>query len=177
MKTLWVARGCPGSGKSFVVNKMAWELANKGIGFEICSSDKFFVCECCGKYQFNLEKLGYAHSWCRDKASSAMQKGVENVFIDNTNLTPKECKPYVQMGVMYGYEITFLDPSTPWAFDLDELEKRNQHGVPRHTLEKMLSRWVPEMTVGKVLGYDWVEVGGTPTNDEICSNQMEIAKQ
>jgi predicted kinase len=76
---------------------------------------------------------------------------VDAVIIDNTNVSPRECEPYVLFAQANGYEVKFLEPETPWAFDLDELEKKNTHGVPRHALERMLARWVPDMTVEKVL--------------------------
>jgi hypothetical protein len=47
--------------------------------------------------------------------------------------------------------VVFLEPETSWAFDIDELERRNVHGVPRATLECMLARWVPNMTIEKAL--------------------------
>lgn len=38
---------------------------------------------------------------------------------------------------MYGYEI--LD--TPWAFDVEELMKRNSHNVPKDKIIDMLQKY------------------------------------
>jgi predicted kinase len=149
---LYINRGLPGSGKSTRARKLASLWDAQALTVEVCSSDDFFICALCAGYDFRLERLRYAHQWCQDKARKAMQRGVSRVLIDNTNVTAGECHPYVQCGVDNGYEVFFLEPETPWAFDIDELLKKNVHRVPREALERMLARWVPDMTVELALG-------------------------
>lgn len=76
------------------------------------------------------------------------------------DLSVRECRPYVERAAKYGYDVVFLEPETPWAFDLDELVKRNVHGLSRQTLERMLARWVPDMTVAKAMGMPAANQGG-----------------
>ena len=152
MKKLYINRGLPGSGKSHESARLALAWLKQRLSVVICSADYFFVCDCCQTYNFDASKLGYAHKWCQLKCAEAMEAGTDMVIIDNTNLTARECKTYVMLAEQNGYAVFFLEPTTPWAFDLDELEKRNIHGVPRAALERMLARWVPGMTVEKALG-------------------------
>ena len=53
-------------------------------------------------------------------------------------------KPYVKMVKTYGYavEFRFTSPQVPfdWRYDIPTLVEKNQHGVPKHALEKMLKR-------------------------------------
>lgn len=118
----------------------------------VCSSDHYFVCPCCRAYTFDAERLGAAHSWCQRKCMKAMEGGVNAVIVDNTNCTARECRTYVLLADQFAYDVEFLEPETPWAFNLDELFRRNVHGVPREGLERMLRRWVTDMTVEKALG-------------------------
>jgi hypothetical protein len=150
VKTVYINRGLPGSGKTTRTARMGREFQAEGLSVVVCSADDFHMCHCCGKYDFRFDRLPYAHEWCQGKYRKALRDGIDRVFVDNTNTTVRECYPYVQMALVYGYDIVFLEPDTPWAFDLDELERKNVHGVPRAALEKMLARWVPDMTVEKV---------------------------
>lgn len=149
--SLLIARGIPGSGKSYKVNEICNSLTAAHRHFIVCSSDHYFIEN--EVYKFNINKLGQAHKYCQELCELYLDRGCDVVIIDNTNVSAKECRIYVEMGLRYDYRIEFLEPSTPWAFDLDELEKRNQHNVPRHALESMLRRWVPDMTVEKALGH------------------------
>jgi tRNA uridine 5-carbamoylmethylation protein Kti12 len=165
-KVAIIARGCPGSGKSTTVQRLRHEFAGRGKSVEVCSSDYFFECGACGHYDFRRELLGIAHKQCQEKFVVALKAGVDVVFVDNTNVTVRECYPYVRAAADHGYEIRFVEPQTPWAFDLDELVKRNQHDVPRHAIERMLRRWVPNLTVEKVLA-------GEMTADEAAATAAQ----
>lgn len=152
MSTAYIVRGLPGSGKSTKVRRMVEEFAGRGESVVVCSSDDFFVCPCCGHYGWSRDKLHYAHRWCQAKFSKALQDGVSHVFVDNTNVSVRECRPYVELALSRHYAVAFIEPETPWAFNVDELAKRNTHSVPREALGSMLARWVPDMTVEKALG-------------------------
>jgi predicted kinase len=110
------------------------------------------MCRNCNHYDFHLDRLVYSHAWCRHKFEKALVEGVNAVVVDNTNVSATECRPYVEMALKYGYAVEFLEPTTPWAFDIDQLFVKNTHNVPREALERMLGRWVPDMTIEKALG-------------------------
>jgi tRNA uridine 5-carbamoylmethylation protein Kti12 len=146
-RTVFVSRGLPGSGKTTRVQRMVKEFIKYGVTVQVCSSDDYYVCPSCKGYHWLADRIQHAHSWCRTKFEQALKDGFEAVFVDNTNVTVRECRPYVMLAQVYGYEVKFLEPETPWAFDLEELVWRNVHRVPREAIERMLRRWVPNMTV------------------------------
>ena len=151
-RKVYIVRGLPGSGKSTMVKKIVDESQNKNV--VVASADDFFLSPCCGKYCFQVDKLPQAHSWCKNKFLTAVAKGTDVVIVDNTNVTASECRYYVTMGVEYGYDIEFVEPSTPWAFDVDQLVQKNVHGVPREVIQRMLGRWQPNMTIQEALSRD-----------------------
>ncbi|XP_066286594.1 NEDD4-binding protein 2-like [Branchiostoma lanceolatum] len=142
-KKLYVLRGCPGSGKSTLAKKLK---GNKGV---ILSTDDFFMKK--DKYEFDPSQLGDAHAWNKDRAELAMKVGMTPVIIDNTNTERWEMKPYVILGVKYGYMIEIREPSTPWKFKVGELSRRNSHGVAKETIKKMLDRYDKNVTVESIM--------------------------
>jgi len=141
-KILYIMRGLSGSGKS----SLAQELGRDGI---VLSTDDFFMAG--GKYEYDPEGIGYAHDWNQDRALKAMQKGISPIVIDNTNVEAWEAKPYVYMAIQYGYKVEIREPNTPWKFNAEELAKRNTHGVPKDVIDKMITKWQPDITVGDIL--------------------------
>lgn len=126
MKKLILLRGLPGSGKSTVAEYIA--SLNDAV---ICEADKFFIKD--GIYQFDRNKLGLAHTWCKTKCRAAMANN-RNVIVSNTSTTEAEINPYVKMAEEYGYTVISL-----------VVENRhngvNQHGVPEESLVKMKERF------------------------------------
>jgi len=150
MKRLVVMRGASGSGKSTKAKQLAADYLNLyGAEAWIFSTDEFFMRD--GQYMFNPAALGHAHCWNQLRAIQAMIQGVEVVIIDNTNTQAWEAQPYVQAAIKLGYEVEIVEPSTPWAFDADELAKKTQHGVPVEGIRAMIARWEKDLTVGKIL--------------------------
>lgn len=132
MKTLYIIRALPGAGKSTLA-------AMLGPKENVFSTDDYFMKD--GKYLFDGSKIGKAHAWNQARVKAAIQSGLDPIIVDNTNTQLWEAKPYVQMAVDAGYDIQVVEPNTPWRFDLDELEKRNVHGVSKDILKRMLDRW------------------------------------
>lgn len=128
-KILYVMRGLPGSGKS----KRAKELVGNGI---IHSVDEYHVKD--GIYKFDIDKIGYYHYLNFMASLESIKRGITPIVIDNTNITASNCRNYVDAARTYGYEVQVIEPNTEWAFNLDELVKRNTHGAPREVIESML---------------------------------------
>ncbi|KAA0702173.1 NEDD4-binding protein 2-like 2 [Triplophysa tibetana] len=131
---LILLRGLPGSGKS----TLARELLSGGTNGTILSTDDYFFQD--NTYVFDGTLLADAHVWNQKRAEDAMSEGRSPVIIDNTNIKAWEMKPYVKMALKNGYKVDIREPETNWKYDPIELEKRNTHGVPRETIEKMLDR-------------------------------------
>ncbi len=131
-KKLIILRGLPGSGKS----EKAKQLVGNGV---IHSTDNFFTRD--GKYVFNSDNIGKFHCLNLMNSIRSMQKGISPIIIDNTNIIASHCAGYVDQGKLYGYEIIIMEPDTPWAFDVEELVKRNTHDTPIETIVDMLEQY------------------------------------
>ncbi|KAI7801110.1 NEDD4-binding protein 2-like 2 [Triplophysa rosa] len=132
---LILLRGLPGSGKS----TLARDLMSGGPNGTILSTDDYFFQD--NTYVFDSTLLADAHDWNQKRAEHAMSEGRSPVIIDNTNIKAWEMKPYVKMALKNGYKVDVREPETNWKYDPIQLEKRNTHGVPRETIEKMLDRF------------------------------------
>lgn len=122
--------GLPGSGKSTKVQ----EIVKSSTSYNVCSADHFF--ERNGIYIFDASKLYIAHLQCKNKAEQSVLKQIDDVIIDNTNLSKKERKFYVDLANQHGYTVVY-HVFNPNDFNLQVLADRNVHGVTLEILEKM----------------------------------------
>lgn len=141
-----IARGLPGSGKS------TWIRANYPNA-TVCSADHYFLRD--GVYQFDPEKIGAAHGVCRTRFSEALEAGVPVVVVDNTNVTVREIRPYVEAALEAGYQVRIIR----MVCDPEVCVARNVHGVPPeviHVRAKLLNLialpWEEELVVSGVSG-------------------------
>ncbi|MXQ84781.1 hypothetical protein E5288_WYG016722 [Bos mutus] len=116
----------------------------------IFSTDDFFFRED-GAYEFNPDFLEEAHEWNQKRARKAMRNGISPIIIDNTNLHAWEMKPYAVMALENNYEVIFREPDTRWKFNVQELARRNIHGVPREKIHRMKERYEHDVTFYSVL--------------------------
>lgn len=123
------------------------------------------------EYRSNWDgaKLHGAHMRNNNEFKSAVDLGITPVIVDNTNTTIREMKSYVDYASAAGYEILIQEPDSPhWKQykpyltdkygnkdKLAEFAKiladKNTHGVPLESIEKMLARWQPNVTVKDIL--------------------------
>lgn len=128
MKTLYIVRGLPGSGKSIFAKTLG------GTHFE---TDNFFMVD--GEYKFDGSKIKEAHNWCQNSVNSAMilnnTAGLnETIVVSNTFTQEWEMKPYFEMAETYGYRVFSII-----------VENRhggvNRHNVPEEVLNSMKNRF------------------------------------
>lgn len=163
-KVLILMRGLPSSGKSY----RALELAG-GNDAIVFSADKFW-----GKsreeYLANWcrDRLHLAHAWCQRLVKEAMERAEPLVVVDNTHTKMSEMSVYYKMAVEHGYTIRIEEPTSPWWLNdiapyladkvthrvkLREavlfLHEKNKetHGVPLDTMQAMMDRYQPNVTV------------------------------
>lgn len=98
-------------------------------------------------YVFQADKLHHFHKENQKDVYHAMGLHRPLVIVDNTNLTFEEVKPYVIGAYLYGYEVEFVEPTTSWKDNADELANRNTHGVPLEAIKRMLARKQPVATL------------------------------
>jgi predicted kinase len=136
-KKLLILRGAPGSGKStWITGNIAKQYSAEE--YVICSADNFFVANGNGTYKFDPRLLGKAHGQCQYLANKAMESGLSLVVIDNTNITPKEYKPYIEMAAKHGYQV--FQHVLNGNFN-------NTHGVPEDKVASMRMRFVTDSTI------------------------------
>jgi len=142
-KEFILLRGASGSGKSFMAKKLA---GNTGQQF---AADDYFMDEQ-GNYNWSGERVSAAHQWNYERVKKAIDEGVSPVILDNTSISKRDlrsAKPIILYAESKGYEVKIEETKTPWAFDAEELVKRNQHGVNLETIQRQLRRWYPNPTV------------------------------
>jgi len=133
---LTIMRGVPGSGKSYKAAQ---------LGGLVLSTDDYFMKD--GEYCFDGLEIVKAHIWNQARAAEALASSCPHVIIDNTNTQAWEAKPYVKLAMNLGYSIEFVESDTSWAKDAEECFRRNSHGVPLATIQWMLARFEPTLTV------------------------------
>jgi NEDD4-binding protein 2 len=134
---LYIMRGLPGSGKSTLARIIAAQsLPYDGDNAVILSTDDYFMSPQ-GQYLFQPAALGTAHAWNKDRAVKHMASKLATIIIDNTNILKAHYAPYVDEAKVYGYSVNIV---TVGSFDPDFVQqcaKRNTHGVPLHTIQRM----------------------------------------
>ena len=85
-------------------------------------------------------------------AKKSMDKGITPVIIDNTNIKPSDVKPYVEYGLKNGYTIKVEDIGSN-NLDTEALFKRNTHGVPLETINRMIQshKSIGALTINKIM--------------------------
>ena len=127
MKTLYIVRGLPGSGKSSLAKKVT-EL--------VYSADDFFTNKK-GEYNFNAKLLGKAHEWCWGKVRDAMFIGAKAVAVANTFTQAWEAEKYYQIAEEYGYSVFVIECQNDFG---------NVHDVPQESIDAMKKRWEKDLT-------------------------------
>jgi|TARA_B110000495_G_C22967450_1_gene567523 predicted kinase len=127
MKTLYIVRGLPGSGKSSLAKK---------VTEAVYSADDFFTNKK-GEYNFNVKLLGKAHEWCWGKVRDAMYIGVQAVAVANTFTQGWEAEKYYQIAEEYGYSVFVIECQNDFG---------NVHDVPQKSIDAMKERWEKDLT-------------------------------
>ena len=141
---LILMRGVTGSGKS----TRARELLGQNPGAKILSTDDLFIED--GEYRFKPENLAQNHKKNQERCHLAMLEKTTTIIIDNTNIMPWEMRPYHLLAQEHGYETIIEEiPPPPIKELLRRHESRTDKRIPRETLERMLERWQPGVTLEK----------------------------
>tara|TARA_R110002126_G_C10490983_1_gene504766 strand:+ start:19655 stop:20119 length:465 start_codon:yes stop_codon:yes gene_type:complete len=148
MKKLVMMRGIPGSGKSTKAQEIARKhLENGGRSVAICSTDDYHMEH--GEYVFKPKLLGEFHVKNQIRASGYMDKCIELVIVDNTNIKRKDMMVYINNGQSCGYEVEEVIVGKDKLFPdmdasahdftnyIDMCAARNTHGVPKDVIDRM----------------------------------------
>ncbi|KXS17999.1 hypothetical protein M427DRAFT_236953 [Gonapodya prolifera JEL478] len=184
---LVILRGAPGSGKSSLARSIPHP---HGI---VLSTDDFFLVPRSAAvhlalahpptpananasdsdpvYAFDPSLLQAAHAWNQERCRIAIQRGLSPIIVDNTNTQRWEARPYVEAAIAASppYAVEFREPDTPWwiARDVEEMARRNTHGVPLEAVRGMIARWEPgPWTVQEVIVAQRPQFGGRPARGD-----------
>lgn len=129
-----IMRGLPGSGKSYVAQRLAAHF-----NAIIASADDYFS-RSRGEYNFYRYQLPQAHAACRRAFVAALESG-RSVILDNTCSRVDEYESYVQLAQSVGYDVFIVELFHDSFEDLVAFHDRNQHGVDWSVMMAMASRW------------------------------------
>lgn len=133
-KVLYIVRGLPGSGKS----TFATELV--GAPYLVCEADQYFIDKVTGAYNFDKDKIGAAHGYCKNKVETYMKDSLANdqfyrkIAVSNTFTQEWEMQPYFDLARKYGYKVFSVIVENRHGGS-------NVHSVPAETLDKMKNRF------------------------------------
>lgn len=130
VKRLIILRGLPGAGKS-----TAAKLFTGAIHIE---SDQWFINPENGNYEFNIDDLGRAHLFCKQRTEYEMQNLCPTIVVSNTFTTESEMRPYFELAEKYGYQVTTMIVENRHG-------NSSVHNVPDETIEKMRNRFTVKL--------------------------------
>ena len=138
MKTLYIIRGLPGSGKSTLGESLA-SYARSGRlkgAYDVHSyaADDWFTNSKTGEYNFNPAELPDAHEDCRARVMGSMMSNVDNICVCNTFSQAWEAEPYFKLCEQYEYTPVVLECQSQFG---------NVHEVPQESIDAMKERWEP----------------------------------
>jgi predicted kinase len=123
---LIIVRGIPGSGKS----TFAKTLVDKAHYVHL-EADMYFIDPATKQYNFDINKIGFAHEWCQEQTFDHLNRNW-SVVVSNTFTTIKELRPYFDIAKELNIVPTVL---------LVQGNFKSVHNVPEKTLQKMKARF------------------------------------
>jgi predicted kinase len=138
MKTLYLIRGLPGSGKTTLARMIQTYMEDHYYDSSHYEADMYHINKD-GKYEWRPENVPHAHSWCKVQTEEAMIKGDDCIIISNTFTQMWEIAPYIELANRYGYQVQGIIVATDLTDE--QLAVRNHHSVPVESIRKMRERW------------------------------------
>lgn len=134
MKTLYIIRGLPGSGKSTLGEKLADTYSHQApysMNVHSYAADDWFT-DRDGVYNFVPQELPQAHEDCRARVLGAMLSDVKNIAVCNTFTQAWEAEPYFKLCDMHGYTPVVIECQNQFS---------NTHDCPQEKIDEMADRW------------------------------------
>jgi predicted kinase len=138
MKTAYIMRGIPGSGKSTTVRELIQGYDNLALSVAVHSTDD--LCMVDGEYQFVVELAGARHAQNLENFRHSVTRGVPCVICDNTNVRTEHYQDYVEAAELWGYKVVIVEMVHPKP---EVAYRRTTHGVPLERIERMIADWEP----------------------------------
>lgn len=129
MKTVYILRGLPGSGKS----SFADTLFSK-MDAVIVSADDHMVNDN-GDYEFSADILGECHAQCKRDYKKSIELEWPVIVVDNPNTKMWEFSWYMKYAEEHGYKVVTLIVENYHGGS-------SKHDVPDEKIEEMRERFV-----------------------------------
>jgi hypothetical protein len=128
VKTLFLVRGLPGSGKSTFARKLA--IINHAYHYE---KDMYFIDPVTGEYKFEEDRYPAAVEWCFCQVEACLLTDA-TVVVSNCSLTWGSMQEYIDAGIREGHVVKIIECTKDYGCI---------HNVPEKTLEIMKKNFVP----------------------------------
>lgn len=143
-KTVVINRAVPGSGKTTITNCIVNEIEQNDIGVSVHSTDEYFMVE--DQYIFEIDKLYEYHQKNLLEFRKSIEKNIDVIICDNTNIAPWQTEPYTQLARENNYQIIYitLDPRELIKHVESQkvtLEKPDAHRVDEDILKNMIKEY------------------------------------
>ena len=125
-------RGVSGSGKTTFAKLMS-QRGYLHDDWPVISADDYFT-DKDGNYNWTVDKLGQAHTECKNTTEFAMIAGQERIFVANTFVSERDLKPYYDLAKRYTYRVFSIVVE-------NRANTSSIHDVPEETIEKQKSRF------------------------------------
>lgn len=141
-KTVFILRGCPGSGKTTLSDELTAKfyggaIWHSGQGWIGCVSADQWHCDRNGKYNWKPERVKWAHDCCFNSFRSDLaEPECKATIVDNTNTARWEFQPYADLAKDYGWKVVVVTILS----DPEVAGPRNIHGVPQDRVHAMYNR-------------------------------------
>lgn len=146
---LMIMRGPAGSGKSTIASSLYHDSVASAT--YLLSADHYMhekECDLSTPYIFRPELLSVNHTkvfanFCLVAGEIFLNKAIADglIILDNTNIRWTDFAHYVAVAKRLKFQIEQIIPTTPWAFDPQELSERGTHNVPLATLQSMVKNF------------------------------------
>ncbi|XP_041949185.1 NEDD4-binding protein 2-like 1 isoform X2 [Alosa sapidissima] len=142
-KNIYILRGLPYAGRGGKARKL--KRRTGVIISTFAYFRKYYNSQIIPKY------LHKAHMWARSKALENIERGVDPVIINNSNMPRWHMYPYARMAFRREYWVKFIEMKDTWNVSLEELERRGGGTIPLPILEDMKESYEPVRHVYDVL--------------------------
>ena len=147
LKTVFILRGLPGSGKKTLIDKLITNLSNnyslKESDYLICSNHDYFLTNSnSNKYSnYNISELPRASANCLNTYIEGLSDNLPYIFISNTNSQYWEYENYLELAKLFGYKVKVLELECPSDNYISYFCDRSKNKVPFSNCKTYYKQW------------------------------------
>jgi len=98
-------------------------------------------------YEFDPARIGEAHAWCFRQYMKALHDNCyDEIVVDNTNSRLWEMENYIYLAKQFNRTVDIITMH-PLQVSVEELTRRNIHGVSQEIIQKMVDVYEPHLMI------------------------------